>query len=414
MPSDPQANSGREEFHHQALQQELAELRDVVGPNSLVDLLLERAFELGATDLHFDPTPTGLVVRIRVDGMLHAVMNLASEPALLVISRLKLLGNMNITEKRVPQDGHISRAAIKRDRDVRVGSCPTIYGERLVLRLLPDAEQFGSLDELGMADDQLTILQTALKAPTGVTACVGPVGCGKTTTIYDCISQLNDPRQSLISIEDPVERRLAGVNQIQVDPKFRFGFVEALRGVLRQDPDVIMIGEVRDQETAHIGIRAGLTGVRVLTTLHARDTGAAISVFREFTIPPMFLADSLRCLLSQRLVRKVCPQNRETYAPDEATLQYLGVPPEQHAEILLARGLPADENFHTGYAGRTGVFEVMEIGPEIREMILRGEPARQIHQRAVELGMRTLEDSGKLKVLSQETTIEEMHRVLMI
>lgn len=398
---------------HRALKEELRELVGVVGPAPLVDLLLERAFEVGATDIHFDPLPDGLAVRLRVDGMLHEVLRANATIAPQIVSRLKLLAGMDITEKRFTQDGHISQAVLDHQRDVRVGSGPTIYGERLVLRLMPDTQTFSQPDELGLEDSQLETLNGALKIPHGMILSVGPVGSGKSTTTYACLHQLNDPTRALVTIEDPVERRVDGVVQIPTDSKLNFGFVPALRGVLRQDPDVIMVGEIRDSETAHIAIRAGLTGVQVLSTLHAYDTCSTVEVFQEFDVPKMFIADSINLIMSQRLLRMVCATHRESYRPDAPTLQTLGLDPEQSDHVELVRGTPAPENFHTGYSGRTGVFELLTIDDAIRQAILEGKSSKELRSVAIDHGLQTLEQSTRNKVLAGVTTIEELHRVLL-
>lgn len=402
------------EIRQKALQEELLSLVDVVGPGPLVDLLLERAFQLGATDVHFDPCKDGLMVRLRVDGMMHDILKLDPGVAPQVVSRLKLMSGMDITERRHAQDGHISSAALKESRDVRVGSCPSIYGERLVLRLMPDASKYNTLDELGMEDEQIAQLRRAIDAPTGMILVVGPVGAGKSTTTYACLHALNDPEKSLVTIEDPVERRIDGVNQIQTDSKNQFGFVQALRGVLRQDPNVMMVGEIRDPETADIACRAGLTGIRVLSTLHANDTAAAIDVFREFDVPKMFVADAVKCIVSQRLIRRVCPKHREEYHPDWGTMDFLGVPEHEREGFRLTRGVRHDDNFNTGFAGRMGVFEVLTVNDTIRQAILDGLGAAELRRVAVEQGMLSLEEAAKRKVRSGETTIEEIHRVMML
>jgi type II secretory ATPase GspE/PulE/Tfp pilus assembly ATPase PilB-like protein len=399
-------------IRQKALQEELRELVDVVGPGPLVDLLLERAFQLQATDIHLDPTDTGLRIRLRVDGLLHDVARLPTEMMAHVISRVKLMANMDITERRLAQDGHIANAILKQQRDIRVGSGPTIYGERLVLRLMPDASQLNKIEELGFDEAQAAQLRRCISAPYGVVLSVGPVGSGKSTTMYACLEMLNDKTKSLVTIEDPVERRIEGVNQIQVDTKIEFGFVEALRGVLRQDPNVMMVGEIRDPETAHIGCRAGLTGVTVLSTLHANDTASTIDVFREFGIPPMFIADSLVGIVSQRLLRKVCPRCRQTYQPDEATAQFLGLDSDQAATTQLVRGVGCEHCFHTGYMGRTGIFEIMVVDAEMREAILKGRSHVNLAEISRSRGMQTLEESAKKKVLDQVTSLEEVHRTL--
>ncbi len=401
------------ETRERALKEELSELVNVVGPGPLVDLLLERAFQLNVTDIHFDPARTGLRIRLRVDGVLHDVLQLPTDMMSHIVSRVKLMANMDITERRSAQDGHITSASLKRQRDVRVGSGPTIYGERLVLRLMPDDDIFTRLEDLGLEDTQAESVRRCLARPYGMVLSVGPVGSGKSTTMYSCLEMLNLPGRSLASIEDPVERRIEGVNQIQVEPKIDFTFVEALRGVLRQDPDVIMVGEIRDPETAHIAVRAGLTGIRVLSTLHANDTTATIDVFREFNIPPMFIADSVNGIISQRLVRKICTQSREMHHPDLLSCQQLGISAADAESIELARGIPADCNFHTGYLGRTGVFEVLPVDMELRSAILSGASSAELKQLALAGGMQTLERSAIKKILAGVTTLEEMHRVLM-
>jgi type II secretory ATPase GspE/PulE/Tfp pilus assembly ATPase PilB-like protein len=405
--ADPQST------RHRALQEELRELADVVGPAPLVDMLLQRAFEVGATDIHLDPVPDGLTIRLRVDGMLHEVLRIKPESAAQIVSRIKLMAGMDITEKRTAQDGHISNAVYQNQRDVRVGSGPTIHGERLVLRLMPDSRTFSELEALGLEEGQLETLNRALRVPHGMILSVGPVGCGKTTTTYACLHRLNEPTRAVVSIEDPVERRIAGVVQIAADAKIGFGFVPALRGVLRQDPDVIMVGEIRDPETAHIAVRAGLTGVQVLSTLHAHDTSATIEIFQEFGIPRMFIADSINLVISQRLLRMICPRHRKTYHPDAATVRALGLNPDEAGEIELVRGIPASDNFHTGYAGRTGVFEVMVVENDVRRAVLDGASREQLHHIAVERGLQTLEQSARNRVLAGVTTVEEMHRVLL-
>ncbi len=396
-----------------ALRAEIAELADVVSPASLVDLLLERAFGLNATDIHLDPVAEGLRVRLRVDGLLHDVAMLPEAVRQNVISRIKLLADMDLTERRHSRDGHIARSTLRGERDIRVGSAPTIYGERVVLRLMPDSETFNSIDDLGLASAQRELLERQLSRPYGMIIVAGPVGSGKSTTIYGCLDRLNDPTRSVTTIEDPVERRIEGINQIQVEPKVGFGFVEALRGVLRQDPNVLMVGEIRDPETAHIACRAGLTGVMVLSTLHANDAASAIDVLREYGIPPMFIADAVNCVISQRLIRKVCTQSRESYSPSEAEVQTLGLTPEEVGDVSLVRGVPSETNFHTGYAGRTGVFEIMPVDKDIRRAILREAPQSEIASIAKHAGMTTLQTAAREKVLAGVTSVDEMHRVVL-
>ncbi|MBC8289264.1 MAG: type II/IV secretion system protein [Planctomycetes bacterium] len=399
------------EIRQKALQEELRELVDVVGPGPLVDLLLERAFQLNATDVHLDPNESGLRVRLRVDGMLHDVLELPSRVTGHVVSRLKILGGMDITERRLAQDGHISKAVLKHQRDIRVGGGPTIHGERIVLRLMPDDDSYTDLDQLGFEQQQLEQVKQMANIPYGVLLAVGPVGSGKSTTMYSCLSLRNKPTESVVTIEDPVERQIAGVNQIQIDPKIKFTFVKALRGVLRQDPDVMMVGEIRDPETAQIGVRAGLTGVTVLSTLHASDSLAAIDVFRELGVPPMFIVDAIKCIVAQRLIRITCRHCREEYAPDQTAREVLGLTDEEVASATLARGKGCDACFQTGYAGRTGVFEVLSFSSELRNAVLRQDGQDDLRAITTKSDLMTLDRAARAKVLRGETTVDEMLRL---
>ncbi|MFK7778488.1 MAG: GspE/PulE family protein [Gimesia sp.] len=413
MSDKPAESEHKTEGRQQALQAELRELVDVVGPGPLVDLLMERAFQLQATDIHLDPLEDGLRLRMRVDGMLHDIIQLPKDAAASVISRLKLAANMDITERRVAQDGHINNQTLQNRRDIRVGSGPTIHGERLVLRLMPDHNRFTEFSELGLSETQSTEITKYCHAPYGMILSVGPVGSGKSTTIYSCLDFLNKPEMSLATIEDPVERRIEGANQIQIDPKIGFGFAAALRGVLRQDPNVIMVGEIRDSETAHIAVRAGLTGIRVLSTLHSNDAVAAIDVFREFGIPSMFITDSLQGIVSQRLVRRVCEKCRTPYQPDAGACEYLGISADQLKDSKISVGTGCEHCFNTGYLGRTGIYETLGIQGELREAILKGTSQSEILKMASDLGMTTMEESGKAQVLQGVTTVQELHRVLV-
>ena len=407
----PPARPRRNPSEQRALQAELRELADVVGPGPLVDLLLERAFQMHATDIHLDPTGENLRVRVRVDGLLHDILTLPADSQNQVISRVKLLGGMDITEKRHAQDGHISNSVAGVERDVRVGSGPTIHGERLVLRLMPDSGSYNTLDDLGMRPEQRDVLEAQLGRPYGMILTVGPVGSGKTTTMYAGLAGLNDPHKSLVTIEDPVERRMEGVNQIQVDGRTGFGFPEALRACLRQDPNIMMVGEIRDSETAHIAGRSALTGVLVLSTMHANDAAAAIDVLREFDVPAPVIADAVNCVVSQRLIRRVSPKSREDYSPDEATAALLNLSREERESATLSRGIPAEENFGTGYVGRTGVYEIMPIDGDVRKAILEGASTGDIREIARENGMSTLEAEARRKALAGETSVEEYVKI---
>lgn len=399
------------EVRQKALQEELRELVDVVGPAPLVDLLLERAFQLNATDIHIDPNEHGLRIRLRVDGMLHDVMELPQKLTGQVISRLKIMAGMDITERRVAQDGHISKSVIKHQRDIRVGGGPTVFGERLVLRLMPDEQSLTHLDELGFEKEQLEQVKKLIEVPYGLFLSVGPVGSGKSTTVYSALTVRNRPTESVVTIEDPVERHMDGINQIQIDTKSGLTFVKGLRGVLRQDPDVIMVGEIRDPETAQIAVRAGLTGVSVLSTLHASDSIAVVDVFREFGVPPMFIVDALICVIAQRLIRNICPECREEYTPDASAVEILGLSDEERASIKLFRGKGCDSCFSTGYSGRSGVFEVLTFPSELRQAVLRIDGQDDLREIAIRTGLVTMEDAMRAKVLRGVTTVDELLRL---
>lgn len=401
------------ENRHEALTSELLELLDVTGPGPLADIILQRAFELNATDIHMEPTPSGLRVRYRVDGLLHEVVRLPVSATQPIIQRIKLMADMDISERRLAQDGHIGRSMFSQPRDIRIGSGPTIYGERLVLRLMPDEAAFTKLDDLGMEPEQIATMRRVLSAPYGLILVVGPVGCGKSTSVYSFLQEISTPSKSIVTIEDPVERRNEGICQIQVEPKIDFHFADALRCVLRQDPNVMMVGEIRDAETAQIACRSALTGVLVLSTIHANNTASAIDVLQGFGVPRMFIADGLRCVLSQRLLLKVCPHHRETYHPDEAACRILDIDPAQAESVNLVRGIPADSNFHTGFSGRTSIFEIMEVTREIRQAILRGGSAMEVSEVAHRQGMKGLSEAARHKVLSGITSIDQMHQSLL-
>jgi type II secretory ATPase GspE/PulE/Tfp pilus assembly ATPase PilB-like protein len=402
-----------QENRHEALSSELLELLDVTGPGPLADIILQRAFELNATDIHLEPTPSGLRVRYRVDGLLHEIVRLPVPAIQPIVQRIKLMADMDIAERRLAQDGHISRSMLNHPRDIRIGSGPTIYGERLVLRLMPDESAFTRLDDLGMEPEQIETMRRVLAAPYGLVLVVGPVGCGKSTSVYSFLQEISTPQKSIVTIEDPVERRNEGICQIQVEPKIDFHFADALRCVLRQDPNVMMVGEIRDAETAQIACRSALTGVLVLSTIHANNTASAIDVLQGFGVPRMFIADGLRCILSQRLLLKVCKQHQETYHPDEVTCKMLDIDPAQAESVNLVRGIPADSNFHTGFSGRTSIFEIMEINREIRQGILKGSSALELSDIAHRCGMKSLADAARNKVLAGVTSIDQMHQSLL-
>jgi len=400
--------------HHSqnaALVAELSELLSVVEPGSVANMVLQRAFSHRATDIHLDPTTLGTRIRFRVDGLLQDIMPIPADKAATLKSRIRVMAGMDISNRRLPQDGAISGKQFDLPRDIRVGSSPTVNGERLVLRLMPDPNEMDSLTSLGLFENQLGRLRDLLNAPYGLLLVVGPVGSGKSTTVYSLLKELNRPDKSLVTIEDPVERRIPGANQMQIDPRTGLTFAASLRAILRQDPDIISIGEIRDAETAQIACRAATTGVLVLSTLHANNAAAAVDVLRRFNIPSTAIGECLRGVISQRLVRMICPANREEYSPSQPERQLLHL--DEHADVQIARGTSADANFGTGYTGRTAVFETMPVTDTIRNAINSDQQAHQIQQAAVHEGMATLEEATRRKVLDKVTTIDELQRIIV-
>ena len=394
-----------------ALVAELEELLSIVEPASVANILLQRAFDHGATDIHLDPTTLGTRIRFRVDGVLQDILPIAADKAAILMSRIRVMAGMDITDRRLPRDGAIAAEKFPGlPRDIRVGSSLTVKGERLVLRLMPDSDDLNTLESLGFYDDQFAAVRRLLEAPYGLFLVVGPVGSGKSTTVYSMLNELNRPEKSVVTIEDPVERRIPGANQIQIDNKTGLTFVTALRGTLRQDPDIMAIGEIRDAETAQIACRAATSGVLVMSTLHANNTAGAVDVLRGFGVSSAAVADCLRGVISQRLVRKVCQESRQDIVADDDARRLLRTTSPDPVHITT--GIPTDQNFRTGYSGRTAVFEIMELTRSLQDAIHRGEASFQIRQQAINDGMVSLEDSTRRKVLDKVTSINELRRVI--
>ena len=402
-------NTSKVSLPNTALTAELSELIGVVEPASVAEMIMQRAFHHGVTDVHVDPTPVGVRIRFRVDGVLQDILPIPAETAAAVKSRMKVMAGMDITERRIPQDGHISSQQFDGiARDIRVSSLSTIYGERIVLRLMPDPNHLNQLEDLGFYDEQKVVVENLLRAPYGLLLVVGPVGAGKSTTVYSFLRRLNTADRSILTIEDPVERNIAGANQIQIDAKHGINFGTALRGALRQDPNILAVGEIRDAETAAIACRAAMTGVLVLSTLHASNASMAIEVLKQFDVPRLLIAEVLRGVISQRLMRRVSSADREAYSPEQATLDQLGLPSGQQ----VVRGLPNEKNFQTGYSGRTAIFEILSSTPTIQDAIIKNKSAQEIQRLAVEEGMSMLEQSARQQVLDHNTSIDELQRII--
>jgi general secretion pathway protein E len=375
----------------------------------LVNLLIESAIDGEASDIHIEPYEDTLRIRYRVDGILFDQEAPPRRLQAAVTSRVKLMAEMNIAERRLPQDGRIRVTLRDRRVDIRVSTIPTVHGESIVMRLLDRSSVFLPLEKLGFGPGTLRHFEALIKRPHGIVLVTGPTGSGKTTTLYAALDKINSPDRKIITVEDPVEYQLKGVNQIPVKPKIGLTFATGLRHIVRQDPDVILIGEIRDLETAEIAIQAALTGHLVFSTLHTNDAPAAITRLQDMGVEPYLVASVLEGVLAQRLVRRVCPACRVPDTPNPADLEALGI--EGAGGTRLYRGRGCDECRSTGYRGRTGIYELFPITEDARSLILRRAPSREIRRQAVEAGMATLRLDGWAKACEGVTTVEEILRV---
>jgi general secretion pathway protein E len=375
----------------------------------LVNLLVENAISAEASDIHIEPFEDTLRVRYRIDGVL---FDQESPPRRLrdaVTSRVKLMAEMNIAERRLPQDGRIRVSLHGRRVDIRASTIPTVHGESIVLRLLDRGSVFHPLEHLGFPPDTLRVFETLIQRPHGILLVTGPTGSGKTTTLYAALDKINSPDRKIITIEDPVEYQLKGVNQIPVKAKIGLTFATGLRHIVRQDPDVILVGEIRDLETVDIAIQASLTGHLVFSTLHTNDAPGAIPRLQDMGAEPYLIASVLEAILAQRLVRRICAACRTADTPSEADIQALGVAPP--SDIQLFKGKGCEDCRGTGYRGRSGIYELFVISEDVRSLILRRASSRDIRRAAIEGGMRTLRQDGWAKACQGLTTVEEVLRV---
>ncbi len=376
----------------------------------LVDLIMAQAVRDRASDIHLEPDQDVTRIRFRIDGILHEIPSPPKiwEPA--IISRIKVLSGMDIAESRVPQDGHFQIKIEERIIDFRVSTLPTIHGENVVLRLLDTASVMVGLEKLGFATyEEMKKYESLISKPYGIVLSTGPTGSGKTTTLYSALMRINTIDRNIITIEDPVEYRLGLIRQIQINPKAGITFSNGLRAILRQDPDVIMVGEIRDLETAQIAIQAALTGHLVFSTLHTNDAPSAITRLVNMGIEPFLISASLIGVMAQRLVRKICPNCKEEYVPSKALLDRWGI--KDKAEIKLYRGKGCEQCKGTGYKGRSGLYELMVVDDELKEMIVGNCSTVALRKKAQEKGMKLLSEDGVAKTLSGLTTIEDVARV---
>ncbi len=376
-----------------------------------VNSLLTQAYRQRASDIHIEPFETEVVIRYRVDGILYEVQRPPYSALSNIISRLKIMATLDIAEKRLPQDGRFSVRIAGKQADIRMSTLPTAFGERVVLRLLDKSVGVLGLEDIGVDSDMLPQIKRMIQKSHGIFLVTGPTGAGKTTTLYSALSAINSREQNIITVEDPIEYQLPGVGQIQVNPKIDLSFAQGLRSILRQDPDVIMVGEIRDSETAKIAVQAALTGHLVFSTLHTNDAAGALARLVEMGVEPFLAASALVGVLAQRLVRTICPHCRVSYTPDKQLLAELFDGAEVPSQAVFYRGRGCSHCMKVGYMGRTGLYELLEVTDPIRQLVTGNADAATIRQKALEMGMRPLREAGLAKVLAGQTTVEEVLRV---
>ncbi|MFC1832477.1 type II secretion system ATPase GspE [Thermodesulfobacteriota bacterium] len=377
----------------------------------LVNLMLSQAVRGNISDIHIEPQQSNVKIRQRLDGVLYDMFAPPKHVQSALISRIKLMAKMNIAEKRLPQDGRIEIKVGNKDIDIRVSTLPTASGERVVMRLLDKSTIRLSLTDLGMSPERLELFSKMIRSPNGIVLVTGPTGSGKTTTLYAALSEINTTDINIITVEDPIEYRIPGIGQVQVNPKIDLTFASGLRSIVRQDPDVILIGEIRDLETAEIAIQSALTGHLVFSTLHTNDAPSTITRLRDMGLEPFLIGSSINGILAQRLVRVICDECREEYGPSPEELVRIGLSEDQLPYGTLSRGRGCDKCLSTGYRGRTGIHEFLVLDESLKKMILQTSDANQLRSQAISQGMKSLLQDGADKVISGITTVEEVYRV---
>lgn len=398
------------------LEDELSHVREIVEDAPIVkyvNMLITQAIQDRASDIHVEPAEDSLRIRYRIDGVLHEIMRSPKAIASGVTSRLKIMSDIDIAERRKPQDGRLSVNANGRKIDLRVATLPTVWGEKVVMRILDNTNTRMSLTDLGFSDENYTRFEKSYTKPYGAILVTGPTGSGKSTTLYATLNVVSKPEINVITVEDPVEYRLPGINQVQVNPKAGLTFAAALRSILRSDPDVVLLGEIRDHETAQISIEAALTGHLVLSTLHTNDAPSAITRLTEMDVEPFLVGSALDCVLAQRLARKLCSKCAEEYTPDREHLKAVrfGLSDDEPVPTLL-RPVGCSACSKTGYKGRLALHEVMTVSEEIERLTVARASAAEIAAAAKAQGMTTLREDGMAKVLAGRTTIDEILRVV--
>ena len=403
-----------------------SDLSVTLGPTDLLDSsdeapiirfvngLLARACRERASDIHLEPFETELIVRYRIDGILYEVLRPPQKACPAIISRIKIMAGLNIAEKRLPQDGRFRVRVAGRDVDIRVSSLPTAFGERLVLRLLEKSSSVIQLEDIGLDSELKGQVTDLISQPHGIVLVTGPTGSGKTTTLYSALSYLNDQTKNIITVEDPIEYQLNGVGQIQVNSKIDLTFAAGLRSILRQDPDIIMVGEIRDSETAEIAVQSALTGHMVFSTLHTNDAASAVTRLLDMKIEPFLVSSAVIGILAQRLVRKLCPECRSRYEPSEEMIRHFDGLISRQGNRHYYRGQGCSLCQNIGYRGRTGIYELLLITDEIRELLMAGADANRIRKAAIQAGMLSLRQDGLRKAEAGETSLEEVLRVTQV
>lgn len=377
----------------------------------LVNTIIKQAIEDRASDIHIEPYEKKIIVRFRIDGILYQMFTPPKKYQNAIISRIKIMANLNIAENRLPQDGRIQLKISGKDIDIRISTFPTYYGERVVLRLLNKTDMSFELNSIGFSKDTLDSFENTIKKTHGVVLVTGPTGSGKSTTLYSVLSKLNDDEVNILTVEDPIEYQLQGVGQMQVHSKIGLTFSNGLRSILRQDPDIVMIGEIRDKETAEIAIQASLTGHRVFSTLHTNDAATGVTRLIDMGVEPFLITSSVNAIMAQRLVRKICPDCLETYKPTAKELKELGIKSTDLKDGKLFHGKGCESCLKTGYIGRVGIYELLTIDNDIRKLIISHSDSSLIKEQAVKNGMITLYRDGLNKAIQGLTTIEEVLRV---
>ncbi len=377
----------------------------------LVNLILSQAIKSRASDIHIEPYQKDLRIRYRIDGVLYNILTPPKRYQLAIVSRIKIMAKLNIAEKRLPQDGRFRIKIADKDIDVRVSVIPTTFGERVVLRLLDKSNLLLDLQNLGLSQDELDKINKLIYSSHGIVLVTGPTGSGKTTTLYAALNEINSPDKNIITIEDPIEYQLNGIGQIQVNTRIDLTFAKGLRSIVRQDPDVILVGEIRDAETAEIAIHAALTGHLVFSTLHTNDAAGAITRLIDMGIEPFLVSSALNAVIAQRLVRLICEECKEPYVPDGGVLKEIGLRQEDIKSDFFYRGKGCPQCLHTGYKGRKGIYEILNVDDSIQSLILKTSESNIIRNKGIESGMITLREDGVQAVLDGLTTIEEILRV---